>query len=106
QLPWDVPPKVFRWCLERLVAAGRLVREESIVRAPGHRVALAAPARALGEHVGRLLDHGRFTPPDLPQLEEAIHAGRRELVHILSVLEGEGKVVRIGPDLYFSRAAA
>src|SRR5205823_6129571 len=28
QLPWDVPPKVFRWSIERLVAAGRLAREE------------------------------------------------------------------------------
>src|SRR5207249_3306756 len=28
QLPWDVPPRVFRWCIERLAAARRLVREE------------------------------------------------------------------------------
>src|SRR5881296_889156 len=39
QLPWDVPPRVFRWSIERLVAARRLAREESVVRAPGHRVA-------------------------------------------------------------------
>jgi selenocysteine-specific elongation factor len=106
QLPWDVPPKIFRWCVERLVTAGRLDREESIVRAPGHRVALGASARQLGEHIVQLLGNGRFTPPDLRQLEEATRAGRRELVDILTVLEGEGKVVRVGPDLYFARDAA
>jgi selenocysteine-specific elongation factor len=106
QLPWDVPSKVFRWCIERLVGAGRLVREESVLRAPGHRVELAPPARKLGEQVVHLLTAGGFTPPDLRQLEEETRVGRRELVDVLSVLEGEGRVVRVGPELYYARDAA
>src|SRR5437763_839726 len=106
QLPWDVPPKVFRWCIERLAAARRLVREESVVRAPGHRVALGAVAHALGERVERLLAEGRFTPPDLRQLEEATGAARKALADVLGVLEAEGKVARIAPDLFYARAAA
>jgi selenocysteine-specific elongation factor len=106
QLPWDVPPKVFRWCIERLVVAGLLVREESLVRAPGHRVALGAEARAHGVRVERLLADGRFMPPDLRQLEEATGIARKRLGEVLGVLEGEGKVVRIAPDLYYARAAA
>jgi selenocysteine-specific elongation factor len=106
QLPWEVSPRVFRWCVDRLVAARRLVREESLVRAPEHRVALAAEARALGARVERLLAEGRFTPPDLPQLEEATAIPRRRLADVLGVLEAEGRVVRIGPDLWFARAAA
>src|SRR5207253_7534099 len=105
-LPWDVPPRIFRWCIDRLVAAGRLVREESVVRSPEHRVKLGADARALGERVERLLADGRFTPPDLRQLEDATRAGRDRLADVLGVLEKEGRVARIGPDLWYARAAA
>jgi selenocysteine-specific elongation factor len=106
QLPWEVSPRVFRWCVDRLVAARRLVREESLVRSPEHKVALAAEARALGARVEGLLAEGRFTPPDLPQLEGATGTPRRRLAEVLGVLEAEGRVVRIGPDLWFARTAA
>jgi selenocysteine-specific elongation factor len=106
QLPWDVPPKVFRWCVDRLVAAKRVVREESVVRVPEHRVALGTEARALGARVERLLAEGRFTPPDLRQLEEATGIARKRLLEVLAVLEGEERVVRVAPDLYWARAAA
>jgi len=105
RLPWDIGAKVFRWCIERLVTAGRLAREESVVRLPEHRVRLDAKARALGAKVEGLLVEGRFTPPDLRQLEEMTGVARRDLVDMLGVLEGEGRVVRIGPDLYYAPAA-
>jgi selenocysteine-specific elongation factor len=106
QLPWEIGPKVFRWAIDRLVGAGRLVREESVVRAPGHRVALGAEVRSLGVRVERLLAEGRFTPPDLRQLEEATGEPRKRLAEVLAVLEGAGKVARIAPDLYYGREAA
>jgi selenocysteine-specific elongation factor len=105
-LAWEVPAKIFRWCVDRLVASRRLAREDSIVRAPGHRVALGADARVLGKRVEELLAAGRFTPPDLRQLEETAGVARNRLVEVLGVLEGEGRVVRVAPDLYFARAAA
>jgi len=101
----DLSPRIFRWCIERLVAARRLVREESVVREPGHRVALGAGARALGTRVEQLLAEGRFMPPDLRQLEEALDVPRRRLAEVLGVLEGEGRMVRIAPDLFYARAA-
>ena len=62
------------------------------VRAPDHRVALDAEARTLGARVERLLVDGGFTPPDVRQLEAATGAVRRELLDVLGVLEGEGRV--------------
>jgi selenocysteine-specific elongation factor len=106
QLPFDVPPKTFRWCVDRLVAAGRLARDESRVRLPTHRVTLAPEARALGDRVVAVLEEGRFTPPDLRRLEELLGTERRRLVEVLAVLEKEERVVRVAPDLYFGRAAA
>ncbi|HZP42778.1 MAG TPA: selenocysteine-specific translation elongation factor [Candidatus Binatia bacterium] len=106
QLPWALPPKVFRWAVERLVAARRLVREESLVRNPAHRAALGADARALARRVEALLADARFAPPDVRRLEEAAGAARRALGDVLAVLEREGRVVRVAPDLYYARAAA
>jgi len=77
-----------------------------VVRAPEHRVALGAEARALGTRIERLLAEGRFTPPDLRQLEEVTGVERRRLVDVLAVLETEGRVARIAPDLYYARGAA
>jgi selenocysteine-specific elongation factor len=105
-LPWEIPPKIFRWAIDRLVAATVLVREDSLVRLPTHRVSLGAEARALGARVERLLVEGRFTPPDLRQLEEATGAPRKRLTDVLGVLDVEGRVVRIAPDLYYARGAA
>ena len=76
------------------------------MRAPEHKVALGAEARALGARVERLLAEGRFTPPDLRQLEEATGVPRRRLAEVLGVLEGEKRVVRVAPDLYYARGAA
>ena len=106
QLSFEVPPRAFRWCVDRLVAAGRLVREESLVRAPEHRVALGAGGRALGGRLEQLLCEARFTPPDLRQLEETLGVARKDILEVLAVLESEGKVVRVMPDLYYTRAAA
>jgi selenocysteine-specific elongation factor len=106
QLPWEVSAKVFRWCVDRLVAAGTLAREDSVVRLPGHRVALGDDDRALGVRVEQLLVQGGFTPPDLRQLEEATGAPRKRLTDVLGVLESQGRIARIGPDLWYARASA
>jgi selenocysteine-specific elongation factor len=105
QLPWDVPPRVFRWGIERLAGDGRLVREDSTVRDPAHRVRLDERARALGERVEELLAAAGFTPPDVRQLEASAGVGRKALADVLGVLESEGRVIRVAPDLWFARSA-
>jgi selenocysteine-specific elongation factor len=105
QLPWDVPARVFRWGIERLVGAGRLVREDSMVRDPGHRVRLDDASRELGTRIEHLLAGAGFTPPDLRQLEASVGVERKALAEVLGVLEGEERVVRVAPDLFFARAA-
>jgi selenocysteine-specific elongation factor len=105
QVAADVSPRTFRWCIDRLVGEGRLARDDSIVRLPSHRVGLDRGSRALGERVERLLADGRFTPPDLRQLEIDVATDRRRLVEILGVLEKEGRVVRVAPDLFYAPAA-
>jgi selenocysteine-specific elongation factor len=101
QLPWDVPLRVFRGCIDRLVADGLLVRDEGIVRAPAHRVRLDREGGALGERLEDLLGDGGLTPPDVRQLEGTLGVARATLLDVLGVLEKQGRVVRIAPDLFY-----
>jgi selenocysteine-specific elongation factor len=105
-LPWPIAPRIFRWCLDRLVAAGCLVREDSVVRLPEHRVMLGDDARTLGARIEGLLVEGRFSPPDLRQLEASSGVDRKRLIDVLAVLEAEGRVARIASDLYYAAGAA
>jgi selenocysteine-specific elongation factor len=105
-MPWPMGARVFRWAIDRLVAARQLARTDGVVHLPTHRVALDAEARRLGEGVERVLVAGGLTPPDLRQLEETTHIPRARLGEVLRVLEREGRVVRVSPDLFYAAAAA
>jgi selenocysteine-specific elongation factor len=106
RLDLAVSARTFRWCIDRLVGANALVREDSILRLPSHRVALGAEARSLGERLERLIADGRFTPPDLRQLGAETGIPYRRLLDVLGVLEKEGRVVRVAADLFYAPAAA
>jgi len=105
QLPWEVPLKIFRWSVERLAGEGVLARDDNVVRDPEHRVRLDREGGALGARLERILADGGLTPPDLRALEEASGASRRELLGVLGVLEKEGRVVRVSPELYYHPTA-
>jgi len=105
QLGAGVAAKTFRWAVERLVGAGRLARDDSVVRLPSHRVALSSDARTLGERVASVVAGAGFTPPDLRVLGSELGAEPRRLAEVLGVLEKEGRVVRVAPDLWFGPAA-
>ncbi len=105
QLPYEIGAKMFRGIVERLAAEGVLVRRESTVALPGHRVRLATAQEALASDLEARLARSEYTPPDLRTLESELGASRRQLVDVLSVLEKEGRVVRVAPDLYYAAAA-
>jgi selenocysteine-specific elongation factor len=104
RLPDAHEPKVFRWVVERLVASGKLARSESLLRLPGHRVALDERARRAGARVEAVLRAAGLTPPDVGGLDaEGLSA--KELQDVLAVLEREGRVVRVAPGLYYATDA-
>ncbi len=104
-LPWSVNPRVFRWGIDRLVASGRLVRAERLVHLPAHRVALAPGARDRAAELASLLEAAGFTPPDVRQLAGSTGLPASTVLEVLAVLEREGRVVRIAPDLFYGRRA-
>jgi len=103
-LPQSPDPKLFRWAVERLCEQGVLARSESVIRLSEHRVALDSRARSAGARIEAKLRAAGLAPPDLRALE-AEGLSRKELADLLGVLEREGRVVRVAPDLYFAREA-
>jgi selenocysteine-specific elongation factor len=100
-----VPPRLWRPVLERLEGEKVLVREQSTLRLPGHRVELGGGVADLATRVREAISSGGFTPPDAKQLESQVQASGAQLAPVLRVLEREGKVVRVAPDVYLEPAA-
>ncbi|HEY8516849.1 MAG TPA: selenocysteine-specific translation elongation factor [Candidatus Binatia bacterium] len=100
-----VPPRLFRPVLERLEAEGVLVREQALVRLPTHKVELAQDDADVATRVARALESGGFTPPDVKQIQKDLDLTYSRLLEVLRVLERQGRVVRVGPDLWYASAA-
>jgi selenocysteine-specific elongation factor len=105
QLPYEVPPKLFREIVDRLVREKAAVRDESTVRLPTHAVRLGSVERAATADLERLLAHGGFTPPDLKPLAEAAKLAPKRAAELLRALERDGRAVKVGQDLYYHAEA-
>jgi selenocysteine-specific elongation factor len=105
RLPWEVAPKLFRAVVERLAGEGVLARRESLVAAPGHRVTLGSGEEALAARVEDALARAGLTPPDVKVLAADLGVPRPRLAEVLGVLEAQGRVARVSPDLYYAAGA-
>jgi len=104
-LPWAVGAKEFRALIERLVAAGRVARRESVLAAPTHEVTLDAAEEALAGRALAALAEAGVTPPDLRALATALDVPRQRLADVLGVLERRAAAVRVAPELYYAPGA-
>ncbi|MBI2962969.1 MAG: selenocysteine-specific translation elongation factor [Deltaproteobacteria bacterium] len=105
RLPYPVAPKLFREIVDRLAAEQALVREESLVRLPSHRVRLKTEERAATAEIEALLQKSGYTPPDLKPMAEALRLPAKRAGELLAALEREGKAVKVGQDLYYHASA-
>ena len=103
ELPPAVTAKVFRVIVERLAGERVVVRRESLLAAPSHRVDLGAD-ESLAREIESELAHAGYTPPELRELEARHRVSRRRMLDVLGVLEKSGRVVRVGEELYYATA--
>jgi selenocysteine-specific elongation factor len=101
QLPYSVAPRLFRAIVDRLATEKQIVREESLVRLPTHRVKLAAPERAATAEIEALLEAGTYTPPDVKQMSETLKLPPKRILELLAALEREGKAAKVSQDLFY-----
>src|SRR6266849_3323202 len=108
RLPYEVGPRAFRALLDRLIRETEIVREESVLRLKSHKVKLGGDEGKLGVRIEQALKDARFHPPDLKQLAETLKLPPSEIGRLrtlLGAMEREGRVIKIGTDLYFERTA-
>jgi len=104
-LSFSFSPRIFRAMMDKLVAEGIALREDSLLRLPSHKVTLKHDEEDIAARVERLLQQAAFTPPDLKEVEEKLRVPRKLLLDILRVLESREVVTKVTTDLYFSRNA-
>jgi selenocysteine-specific elongation factor len=104
QLSFSIAPKIFRAVIEKLIAEGVAVREESALRLPTHTVKFNANEQTAATRLEQLLQEGGFTPPEMKELESTLGAPRKVVTELLTVLESQGKVAKIATDLYLNSA--
>jgi selenocysteine-specific elongation factor len=108
RLPYDVGARAFRALVERLTRETETVREDSLVRLKTHKVQLGGAHTQLARRIEELLSAAGYHPPELKQLADALGMTDAELPllrTLLTVMEREGRVIKVGTDLYFGYAA-
>jgi selenocysteine-specific elongation factor len=103
QIAADVSPKIFRAVVDALSAESVVARDDSILRLPSHRVILQREEEEVAARAEALIAAGGFTPPDLKLIETTLGVSRQRLQAVLQQLEREGRVARIGVELYFAQ---
>ena len=104
-LPENVSPPVVELTLDRLAAAGRIVREADHVRRSEHRPSLDEASR---KHCDALLERlagAGLETPSLRDLGDAEGIPEARLRDLLAHLEREGKLVHAPGDLWFDADA-
>ncbi len=94
--------KLFKKVLNSLRERDEIVVEGDLVRASSHQVQLRDEEKGLKDHLSRLIVDGGKAPPVLKEILEKTGSEIKHVRNLLTILEKEGKVVRVKEDMYFS----
>ncbi|MFH1112550.1 MAG: selenocysteine-specific translation elongation factor [Pseudomonadota bacterium] len=94
--------KLFKKVLETLSGSDDIVVEGDLVRAASHKVQLRDEEKGLKDQLLRLIVSGGKAPPLLKEMPEKTGSDIKQIRSLLTILEREGKVVRVKEDMYFS----
>lgn len=86
--------------LARLEADGRLVVEGPRVRLPDHTPTLTEEERDLRERLVEEVDAGGLEPPTVSDLGDRLDVDAQLLHQLLDLLEAEGRLVAVSPEIY------
>ncbi len=94
--------KLFKKVLDTLSGSGDIVVEGDLVRSASHQVQLRDDEKGLKDQLLKLIVAGGKAPPVLKELPEKAGGEIKHIRNLLTILEREGKVVRVKEDMYFS----
>lgn len=97
------PAELLEFCLTRLAAAGELATTGSTARLPDFEPRLSPQQTARKESLFHSISAAALAPPSVSELAD--QGSDAETRALLDLLESEGRVLRIAPDLYVEAAA-
>ena len=103
KLPYQIGPRLFRAIVDQIASQNAVVRDASLLRLAEHKVRLRDEEQSVVERIKALLGTSPLAPPDLKQLEREMTTGRAKLGEIIRVMERDGSIVRVAPELFFLR---
>lgn len=93
--------KLFRKVLDTLVSEGELAVDGDSVRSASHKVTLKEEEKDLKDKLLKTIVTGGNGPPLFKEIVAASGTDQKQVRSLLSLLEKEGKIVRVKEDLYF-----
>ncbi|MBI5069313.1 MAG: selenocysteine-specific translation elongation factor [Deltaproteobacteria bacterium] len=106
RLPPVVDARLFQRILVQLVDRGALLADGELVRLPEHRAAgSGGSGAAVKARVAEALARAGLTPPALAELPGALSASAADVQAVVKLLQAEGTIVRVSPELSFDAAA-
>jgi selenocysteine-specific elongation factor len=100
--PKGCPEAIAAWCINARITAGQLEPVAGLIRRPGFEPRLTPGQESTRERILTVLADGDLTPADTTALEAAVNGGN-DFVALLKLLEAEGAIVALSPDLYLER---
>lgn len=102
-LPAHAPPELAEWAVTSLVDESVAIAQQDVLAEPGFEPSPTMEQRKAMEEIVALVEGGGLAPPGLAELPEAL-SRRPDFVELLGLLEREGRVVRLTPELCFAPA--
>ncbi|MFW5790980.1 MAG: selenocysteine-specific translation elongation factor [Bacillota bacterium] len=96
----------FNQLAEELEEAGKLELSQKYIKEAGFQVEFTGRAAEIKEGALKLFAENKFSPPEVPDLAEALNENDQKLIReVIGALEEEGILIRLTEDLYFTEEA-
>ncbi len=94
--------RLFKIALDDLISSGTLVDQINTIRSAEHFVKLKDDEKNIKEKLFGAITTDKRTPPVLKELIATVGAELKQVKSLLSVLEKEGKIIKVKEEMYFS----
>jgi selenocysteine-specific elongation factor len=100
---WD--PRLADIFMDSLFESGTVEGEGKTVRLPGATAAVTAEEQATLDGILSEIEGSPAAPPTVSEVAAASGRSRQTLGELLGIAEKQGRLVRVSPELYFSKSA-
>lgn len=96
----------FNQLAEELEETGKLELSQKYIKEAGFEVEFTGRAAEIKSEALKLFEENKFSPPELPDLAEALNEDNQKLIkEVIGALEEAGRLIRLTEDLYFKEEA-